>query len=80
MVEVEAIVAEELYAGGRGRLAENFLLVDKICKFLRIVHSLPIFSLGCTKHRGVMAKFASLVPFRSALIVNKVSVICLSIC
>ena len=45
MLEVEAIVA----AGSRGRSAENFALLDKIRKFLRIIYSLPIFSQSCIK-------------------------------
>jgi len=33
MVELEASVAKKLYAGSRGRPAENFALLNKICNF-----------------------------------------------
>ena len=40
------IVAEKLYAGSRGRPAENFALLDKIVQFSAyIIYSLSIFSL-----------------------------------
>jgi len=48
VLEVEAIVAEELYAGSRGRPAENFALLDKLRKFM-CINSLATFSLSCIK-------------------------------
>jgi len=44
VLEVDAIVAEKLYAGSRGRPAENVTLLDKI-RILRIIYSLSINSL-----------------------------------
>jgi len=42
-------MAEKLYAGCRGPMAENFALVDKIQKFSCEIYNLPIFSIGCIK-------------------------------
>jgi len=42
-------MVEKLYAGSRGRTAENFALLDKIRKFVRIISRCPTFSLGCVK-------------------------------
>ena len=45
MLQVEAIVTEKLYAGSRGRPAENFALLDKIrifhASFIALAHVLP---------------------------------------
>jgi len=49
VLEIEAIVTEKLYAKSRGRPTENFALLDKIRKFLRIISSLATISLGCMK-------------------------------
>jgi len=58
MLEVEATVAENLglCAESRGRPAENFALLDKIRKFLHIIHTLPTFSLGCIKTQIVRGR------------------------
>ena len=43
-------MAEKLFAeNGRGGPAETFALLDKLRKFLRVIYSLPIFSLGFVK-------------------------------
>ena len=64
----------QLYTRSSNGPAENFLLVDKICKFLRIVYSLPTFPLGCIKTpRGDALKF---VPSFSAFTVDETLFIC----
>jgi len=68
VLEVEAIVAEKSYAGSRAK-QQNFL---------RIIYSLPIFSLGCIKTLWVMAP--SVVSFCSEFIVDETSIIYVVIC
>ena len=41
-------MAEKLYAGSRGRPAENFAILDRI-RIVRIIYSLSIVSLVCIK-------------------------------
>ena len=60
-----AIVAEKLYAGSRGRLAENFALFDKIRIFLRIIYVDQFSFWVASKLRGGDAP--SLVPFLAHL-------------
>ena len=49
MLDVEAIVAEKLYAESMGRPAEKFALLDKIREFMRIISRWPTIQLGCRK-------------------------------
>jgi len=64
---------KKLYAGSRGRLAENFALLDKI-RILCIAYSLSIFSVGYIK--TPWSDVPSLVAFVSVFIVDETSIFC----
>jgi len=73
VLEVEAIVAEKLYAGSRGRPAENIALLDKIRIF---VHHLQFIDFPSRLHYnlwGDASKFGRPTIFR-AFIVDETSI------